>query len=168
MSLSGYLRPWVSRATACVIISAACGLAWGLAARVGGLLDAKREVSGIVRLAGKPLPSGIIEFQSVVDKTGADARGALIRSGAYSIPAKNGLLPGAYAVRVFSAKSGNGNPSSDTEKRRRGVVPPANEVIPPEFNVSSTQRIEIRETGQNVFDFDIPQPLATPQRSTRQ
>jgi DNA-binding NarL/FixJ family response regulator len=116
---------------------------WSLGARRIG-------VSGHVHLAGTPLDGGVIEFRSL-DSDTAVVSGALIQDGRYSIPSRQGLLPGTYVVLISSPKPSITAPAAGGS----ATAPPAEERIPANFNSASSQRVEVRRRGRNVFDFVI-------------
>ena len=118
-------------------------------------------VNGHVQYAAKPLDNGIIEFRSTDAET-AVVSGALIQDGAYRIPATKGLMPGTYVVRISSPEVSAAGPTGEPNP---AAVPPAQERIPGNYNTSSTQRVEVRRLGQNMFDFNIPQPQRLIKRS---
>jgi DNA-binding NarL/FixJ family response regulator len=118
-------------------------------------------VTGHVQYAAKPLDNGIIEFRSTKAET-AVVSGAVIQDGAYRIPARKGLMPGTYVVMISSPEASAAGPAGESNP---AAVPPAEERIPGNYNTSSTQRVEVRQLGQNVFDFNIPQPQRLIKRS---
>jgi len=117
-------------------------------------------VSGHVQYAAQPLDNGVIEFRST-DSKPAIIAGAVIQDGVYRISDRKGLLPGGYVVMVFSPES----TSTESSSALSGAAPPARERIPEQYNSSSTQRVEVRRLGPNVFDFDIPKAYQEPQGS---
>ncbi len=114
---------------------------------------ARFEVSGQVRLAGKDLDQGTIEFRpegSGRDKVGS---GTTIKAGKYAIPKEKGLPPGKYDVLVFSAAV-TGPPPAEELPGESNVVYP--ERIPAEFNTSTTLKFEVKASGTNTFNVDVP------------
>lgn len=119
------------------------------------LVDLSRQrisVSGTVRFGGTPVDRGVIRFQPLSTLTKTTA-GAAIVNGRYRIPTRQGLAPGAFSVFISAAEP---DPSGQDE---RVVTLPGRERIPAEYNSKTTQRVEIRRWGRNVFDFDIPAPI---------
>ena len=113
----------------------------------------RRSVSGTVTFQGRPLQRGTIQFISDQGPAG----GALIRNGAYRLPAEQGLMPGRYRVWISATE-----PLPEL-KEPGASAPPTRELIPPEFNARSTQTVEVTDKGPNRFPFDIPSPA--PDRS---
>lgn len=108
-------------------------------------------VAGRVTFNGTPLARGSIRFEPQ-EGPKAIVSGALIVQGTYTIPKDRGLPPGKYLVRINAAapaskSSAEKPPGPDDEVSSR-------ELIPPEFNVQSTQVVEV-QTGTNEFAFDI-------------
>jgi hypothetical protein len=113
----------------------------------------RMAVSGAVKLEGQPLHDGSITF---VPLDGQDTQGgAGILNGEYSIDRQHGLKPGKYLVRLTS---GDGK----TPVKEEEIAGPGStnivsvDRIPPEWNTASTQQVEVKASGSNKFDFDIP------------
>ena len=140
--------PYVALAAAMLVIAyKALSLTWSQGSQ-------RLAVTGQVQYAAKPLDNGIIEFRSIDAET-AVVSGALIQDGAYRIPARKGLMPGTYVVMISSPEASAAGPAGESNP---AAVPPAQERIPGNYNTSSAQRVEVRRLGQNIFDFNIPQP----------
>ena len=110
------------------------------------------EVSGTVRLDGRPIEEGSIQFIPVEGTRGPSA-GAPIQDGKYHIPRKMGVTVGTNRVELRAFKNAGTRiqdptapPGVKTEQR----VP----AFPPEFNDRSTVIKQIR-AGSNVIDFDV-------------
>jgi len=134
----------VLAAAALVTAFKAVTATWSLGSR-------RIAISGHVQYGAQPLDSGVIEFRSLDSET-VVVTGALIQDGLYRIPGPKGLLPGDYAVMISSPEA----TGAESVSALSGVAPPAKERIPEHYNSSSTQRVEVRRLGQNVFDFTIP------------
>ena len=83
---------------------------------------------------------------------------AMFSDGQYRIEAKKGLSPGKYVVKIFANATEVDVPSpEDLMTGRADVNRPQTpeQTIPPEYNTSSTQVIEVTANGPNKFDFDI-------------
>lgn len=65
-----------------------------------GSSDNRQALSGTVEFQGETLPQGSIEF---VARDGSSQTGTTIQDGAFTIPASQGLPPGSYVVRIYSA-----------------------------------------------------------------
>ena len=113
----------------------------------------REEVSGAVRLGGEPLKDGSITFIPL-DGQGTQGGGP-ITGGNYKLPRAGGLRPGRYLVRI---SAGGGKAPAGGEAGAPGG--PANTVsvdlLPPEWNVKPTRQVEVKEKGENRFDFTIP------------
>jgi hypothetical protein len=107
-------------------------------------------VSGTVTLHGQPLDQGFIEF-SPLDESGLMS-GAQILNGQYSVPAEQGLSAARYQVRITSSEGGA--VVGDEPPGESTIT--AKERIPPEFNINSQQEVEVKDSGENKFDFNIP------------
>jgi hypothetical protein len=112
----------------------------------------RQAVSGAVKVDGAPLPKGNIAFQPTDGQ--ATAGGAAVSDGKYSVPRDGGLVPGKYRV-VINAPMPGAAGKSDVEVLPGDPPPPPKELIPREWNVNSTQTIEVKKEGPFVFDFDV-------------
>ena len=104
-------------------------------------------VTGKVTLDGQPLASGTINF---VPSDGATASAAgQITEGAYSVempPGKKRVQ--VSAMKVVGKRQGyRGDPKSP-------VVDDVREIIPPEYNASSTLTAEV-DAGRRKHDFEL-------------
>ncbi len=109
----------------------------------------RRGVSGSVKFAGLPLESGVIQFDPV-DPAGVTS-GTAIRQGAFSLPAAQGVPPGKYIVRVYSA-----NENEAREPAFPGdPFPPAKERIPKQYNLESQEIFEVPATGTATLQLDL-------------
>jgi hypothetical protein len=136
------------RACFCLIVS----LLW-LGSGCGGDPLGRQAVSGTVKLDGVAVEQGRISFQPV--EGGEISSGAEISGGAYTIPREDGLPPGKYRVVIHALKPGTGG-LLEEGAMPGDELPPAEELIPPEWNVRSNQFIEVEPGGAGTFDFDIP------------
>lgn len=130
----------------------------------GGNPLGRQAVSGAITLDGAPLDQGSIQF-SPHQRSGVSG-GAVISAGAYQIAADKGLPPGQYLVRIFSPVDAQEPAAEEPETMVPGPTaapssrgprqpPPGTERIPPEFNLESTQVVDVTDGGANAFDFDI-------------
>ncbi len=124
---------------------------------MGGILgcaDGKPKlygVSGEIKWQGKPLDQGVITFLPA-DSTLPSGGGAMIQEGQYSIPAKQGLLPGRYKVMVASSDPKNRTPDPDSPP---GYLPVAKDRILPKYNVQTILGAEVTTDGPNKFNFEV-------------
>jgi len=112
----------------------------------------RMPIRGEVKVAGKPLEKGTIDFRPSAGNDGVGS-GCPIEQGSFKIEELKGLPPGKYEVRIFSSQP-------DTSPLPEGVPPGVNrpwiEQIPPEYNVQTKQSIEVTREGPNEFVFEIP------------
>lgn len=106
-------------------------------------------IAGSVSLDGQPLDRGSISFEPVGEGTSS---GATITNGTFAIPEEKGLPPGKYKVRVFSA-AGEAAAPEDQPPGESNVI--QKERIPKSWNTSTEQEIEVKDTGEGEFKFDI-------------
>ena len=98
------------------------------------------------------LDKGNISFQPVND--GQTSTGAVISGGNFSVPRDKGLPPGMYRVEINAAAGGGGG-TADTSTPPGEAPPPPKELIPAEWNESSTHTIEVKKEGPFNFSFEI-------------
>jgi len=115
-----------------------------------GNSSGRYPVSGDVTLKGQPLASGAIVFEGADGSRG----GTTITDGKYSLPAAQGLLPGAYTVRVSAVQSPEvtGPPGPEAVAIERANK----DVVPDEFNARSTLKLEVGPDKSDDFDITIP------------
>lgn len=114
--------------------------------------DGRYPVSGEVTLQGQPLASGAIIFES----TSGGRGGATITDGKYSIPASQGLLPGAYTVRVSAVESSAAAPPGPPGPEAAAIERSNKDIVPDEFNSRSTLKHEVGPDKPTEFDITIP------------
>ena len=112
----------------------------------------RQAVSGNVSFDGTALDQGTIEL-SPRQQQGGVSSGARVWEGSYAIPTEQGLPPGKYLVRIFSAEKRDA-PSSVGKPPGPGN-PPGKERIPAQYNSQSQILVEVTADGHNKFDFDI-------------
>jgi len=115
----------------------------------------RQAVSGKVTLDGAPLEQGSISFQPV--EGGITSSGAVVTQGEYAIPRDKGLPPGKYRVVINAIKPGTGQaelpPGGMPGEEVEG--PPAEELIPPEWNTNSEQFVEVSSSASAEFVHEI-------------
>jgi hypothetical protein len=131
------------------------GACFLLAAAPAGCSDygGRLAVHGEVTLQGQPLKEGVISF---VPLDGQDTQsGAPVVNGTYAVPRQSGLKPGKYLVQLTA---GDGKTPHDEEAAAPGgstnIV--SFDLIPEEWNVRSTQKVEVKKDGDNQFNFNVP------------
>jgi hypothetical protein len=110
------------------------------------------EVSGTVRLDGRPIEEGSIQFIPVGVSRGPGA-GGIIQDGKYHIPQKRGVVVGTNRVELRAFKNAGTkiqDPTAPPGIRTEARV----QAFPPEFNDRSTVVKEI-QAGSNAIDFDV-------------
>jgi hypothetical protein len=128
-----------------------CLLVAGFTGCGGGPGDL-HAITGTVTLDGTPLQKGSIGFEPMSDqRTGG---GAVIADGKFSIPQAHGLPEGKFRVVVHAAAPGSQS-SAAADAAPGDAPPPPKELIPPEWNESSTHTIEVTKKGPYVFPIDI-------------
>jgi hypothetical protein len=108
-------------------------------------------VSGEVKWQGRPLDQGAITFLPA-DPSLAAGGGAPIKNGRYSIPARHGLLPGRYKVRVTAADPSNA-PDPNAPPGPSG--PLRKDRVKPRYNDQTVLTADVRPEGPNTFDFEV-------------
>ena len=132
------------------VVLTASATAWGC----GSEDQLQRQaISGSVTLAGKPLESGMIQFQPTSTNETTAGVGT-IALGRYRIAAIEGLVPGKYQVMITGAL---GPPAESKAGVRDEALPraPAKELIPTRYNSNTELRAEVTKDGTNQFDFDL-------------
>ena len=121
------------------------------------------EVSGKVTLQGKPLPEGSIRFVPTVGTKGRPGS-AVVTNGTYTIPLKDGMVPGKYKVEITARrKTGKKVPVPDSPGVERDEE---EEYIPIQFNLNTTLEAELA-AGSNTKDFNLEGvPASSPSPST--
>ena len=144
----------------------------GIAALLTGCGDqyaGRYAVSGKVTLKGGPpnLKDTQIIFEAIDRSLGSDSGAPVALDGTYEIKRQNGLKPGKYRVRITSGDGKTppnmeeaGNPGGSTN-----IV--SFDLIPPEFGSKSTQEVEVKDSGKNEFNFDIPKLMTAPVQRKR-
>jgi hypothetical protein len=108
-------------------------------------------VSGVVKWQGKPLDQGAITFLPEDSSVGSGG-GAMIENGKYSIPAKQGLLPGRYKVTISSADPRNKAPDPDSPP---GYLPVPKDRLAAKYNTQTTLTADVKPQGPNTFNFEV-------------
>ena len=110
----------------------------------------RKAVSGTITINDELLKNGSIMF-APCDSSGQGS-GAVIADGQYAIEAHQGLPPGEYDVRIYSA-------DEEAEKVEPTLPGPGvrtqPERIPPEYNIKTKCRLTVEEANDAVFDVNI-------------
>ena len=124
-----------------------------LALGCGGDPLGRQPISGSVSFDGAPLEKGTINFHPA-DSSTATSTGGPITAGQFAFDRQKGLAAGKYRVTVNAPKPGTGGTVVEGAMPGDTVAPPV-ELIPPDWNTSSTQTVEVQSSGKNEFNFDI-------------
>ncbi|OWK38346.1 hypothetical protein [Fimbriiglobus ruber] len=108
----------------------------------------RRAVRGTVSFKAVPVNNGSIQFVST-DPANASRGGAMIKDGQFLVPAEYGLKAGKYRVEVTMPDS---KPSSDGPP---GAMKYPKELIPDRYNTKSTLTCDVKDSGENTFDFKL-------------
>ena len=140
----------IQRPLSLLLVFAAAGLIAGCSGSYGG----RMEVTGTVKLVGQPIQDGSIVFKPL-DKQDTQS-GAQIVKGEYKVPRPQGLKPGKYLVQI---SSGDGKTPVNLDPD--AAPGPSSNItsvdrVPDDWNIRSTQQIEVTASGPNKFDFEIP------------
>jgi hypothetical protein len=113
----------------------------------------RHAITGSVKVDGQPLARGDISIQP--NEGQATTGGSEIADGKYSVPKAGGLVAGKYRVEIHAPVPGTGGQADENSLPGDPPAPPK-ELIPSDWNSASTQTIEVKKQGANVFDFDVP------------
>jgi hypothetical protein len=133
-----------------IILGATC-----LCGILGCSGDNRSEVSGTVKLNGKLIEEGAINFIPVEGNKGAGA-GATITGGKYHIPRSAGVAAGKNRVELRAFRS-TGKKVQDPTGPPGAMADERVMAFPPQFNDQSTLVREVR-SGSDTIDFDITVP----------
>ena len=119
----------------------------GAASPTGGPVS----VSGTVTVAeDKPLPHGIVEFQSLDDKE--LVRQARVTDGKFSLD--QGLVSGEYGVRILPYEPEVEELPQIPEAQRREINESRN-LIPTQFHQPKALAVKLSAGQKNSFKFDL-------------
>jgi hypothetical protein len=133
-----------------IVLSAIC-----LCAALGCSGDNRSEVSGTVKVNGRPIAEGAITFIPVEGNKGAGA-GATITDGKYHIPRSAGVSPGKNRVELRAFKN-TGRKVQDPTGKPGTLADERVLLFPPEYNERSTLVRDVK-SGSDTIDFDITVP----------
>jgi hypothetical protein len=133
----------------CAVIAGALGLLSGCGGGPAGLYG----ISGAVKVDGAPLEKGNIGFEAMDGQSSSS--GAVISGGNFTIPREHGLREGKYRVVVHAPTPGTGGSTAAADAPPGEGPPPPKELIPPDWNESSTHTIDVKKEGPFVFSFEI-------------
>ncbi|HTU89468.1 MAG TPA: carboxypeptidase-like regulatory domain-containing protein [Gemmataceae bacterium] len=134
----------------------------GVAGCGSGNVD-RKAVSGTVKFNGAPLVNGSIQFAPTAQSKATTQAAAEIHNGKYEFPAKLGLEPGNYQVRILSGGAPRDPVTGRRDKRGEADM----QQIPAEYNIKTTLEREVTPNGPNNFDFDLTPSFERPGRRMR-
>jgi hypothetical protein len=111
----------------------------------------RQGVSGTVTLNAQPLAQGTIQFTPLSQEQGTLAGGE-IKDGKFTIDREAGPVPGGYKVMIFSS---GGASTASTDAMPGMAPPPPKELIPPQYNATTSLNVEVKAEGPNTFDFPL-------------
>lgn len=110
-------------------------------------------VSGRVTIDGKPIPDGVILFESVDAMRGQNRQGT-IENGDFALPDSEGILPGTefrVVIRAFR-KTGRKLPYPDPT----GSWDETEQYLPAEYNTATTLKVTASgDSAKNEYTFDL-------------
>ncbi len=133
----------------CALVAGAVVLFGGCGGGPAGLYG----ISGTVSVDGAPLEKGNISFEATESQP--TSSGAVIAGGKFAIPREHGLAEGKYRVVVHAAAPGTGGGNAAANAAPGEGPPPPKELIPPDWNESSSHTIEVKKGGPLTFSFEI-------------
>jgi hypothetical protein len=111
--------------------------------------DRRAEIRGMVRLDGKPLPTGTISFAPTEANPGPSSGGTIV-DGEYVVSESQGVTIGANKVIIRSTQ-----PTGRKTMLRPGeMIDEWKQVIPPKYNDMSEIVYTVKR-GENHMDFDL-------------
>jgi hypothetical protein len=117
-------------------------------------------VSGVVKVNGKPLPSGVINFRPADPNRGSYAMGLIGPDGRYTAETPHlgpGVLPGHYRVGVLA----QADPTKYTPEEYDALVGPGKPGLPSLIPKAQTDpetsnlSLKITASGPQTYDVDI-------------
>jgi hypothetical protein len=116
------------------------------------------EVTGKVTLVGEPIKEGMIVFKPASANNKDTQNGSKIENGTYTVPRKQGLLPGKYIVQVMAPSDTPANtpdpdagPGPSGGKNYTGV-----DRVPDDWNIHSKHEVEVLpDKSSQEFNFEI-------------
>ncbi len=113
----------------------------------------RQSVRGTVTLRSEPLDSGTISFEPM-DLSAGTSGGTEIQAGEFHMERSQGLPPGEYIVRIYSADLSSA-PAPVNPAEQDGIMAPK-ERIPRKWNSESRETITVVDNGENAFELNIP------------
>jgi hypothetical protein len=110
------------------------------------------DISGAVKLDGKPLEEGSILFTPTNGASGS-AAGGTIANGRYQLSGETGPTIGWNRVEIRAMrKTGKKIPKPFAPQGQ--MIDEQIEAIPPRYNSQSSLKVEVKR-GENTADFDV-------------
>ena len=153
MKLSRYLRQTL--AAAVLVFAAVAPLGCGR----GGPGGARYAVEGTVTLNGNPVDGGKILFLPS-DQGSVKAHGDIV-AGKFALDTTNGPNAGKYRIEIVWYKKTGKKVTNDAS-----VIDETQQVVPANYNVTSTTYIEIKpEKNTHAFDMKGAPPTTAGSKS---
>lgn len=124
-----------------ILVNAGCG---------GG--PTQVPVSGTVTFDGEPVQDGEIAFEP---RGNGKMQFSVITAGKYSIPAKFGLTPGEYLVRITASRSTGQKAETDSFVTAGDSLDVNEQFLPPKYNSASQLSITIEPLAEAKHDFAL-------------
>ena len=110
-------------------------------------------VRGEISLQGVPIENGSIQFESLHGVEPVTLTGGMIRQGTFSVPAKQGLLPGQeYTVCIHAMEE---IPGANVVNDAGEVNPKYRDLIPSQYGKASELTFTATKKSPNVFTVDM-------------
>lgn len=142
--MQDYVRSWLILGFTLCGLGAGCGESDGLGPYI--------PISGTVKLGGEPLKSGDIVFSPL--QVGRGVQGTIV-DGAFSIPKSRGPSPGPYRVEIHSIQP-TGKKVFDRGEGE--MIEQTKNMVPAAYNANSKLQVEVEQSGENTFTFDLELP----------
>lgn len=116
----------------------------------------RAAIHGRVTAGGQPLAAGRILFTPVHPNQGP-ATSARVVNGEYQLTAKDGPVIGANRVQIEADLNLGFELDDEAAFAQRGGAPLPPQPVPAEFNLHSSQVVQVKAGEKNAYDVVIPQ-----------
>jgi len=110
-------------------------------------------LQGSIRLAGRPLTKGTIQFIPVESEINKGAAGTIV-NGSYVVPKQYGLAPGKYQVQVSSLRHDEVAKKISAQLEGEEIAE-LTEDVPDRFNAKSEIYIDLTKGDVLEVDLDL-------------
>jgi hypothetical protein len=108
--------------------------------------DPRESVSGTVTLDGKPVTQGTVIFEPTKDNANPST-GTKIAGGEFSLPRKNGVMPGTYLIKVSALR--------ETGRMVEGLGKQISEAVPVNLKEAAGIPATVVKGGPNRFELHV-------------